>query len=83
MQELTPCLDNVICFIVQYRNEHGYSPSLPEIGIKICRHKGTVGNHIAALRRKGWLKPHDPSKWEMRNCRLTVEAIEWFGWKCG
>jgi repressor LexA len=49
-------------FIVDFWEEHGYSPTFQEVADDFgFRSLGTVADHINALRYKGWLEKGDPA----------------------
>ena len=75
LPELTMRQFEVIRFIVLYRRENPYSPTLREIGLEIGRSRITAWSHVARLRRKGWLEFQWLGK---RNCRPTKRAEAYF-----
>ncbi len=55
MQTPTPRQLEILRFIRDYRNRHGYSPTMQEIGDHLRLTKVTVFEHVGALERKGLL----------------------------
>ena len=55
MQTLTPRQLQVLRFIRDFRAEHGYSPTMQEIGDHLDLTKVTAFEHVASLVRKGVL----------------------------
>lgn len=55
METATPRQLEVLRFIRDFRNHHGYSPSMQEIGDHLQLTKVTVFEHIGALEKKGLL----------------------------
>ena len=51
--EPSPRQARVLESIIQYRREHGYSPTFDEIGDRLGCSKVTVFEHVQVLRRKG------------------------------
>ncbi|MBS3735181.1 MAG: transcriptional repressor LexA [Phycisphaerae bacterium] len=56
MKTLTPRQLQVLRFVRDYRNQHGYSPTMQEIGDELALSKVTAFEHVAALERKGALR---------------------------
>ncbi len=57
--ELTPAQKNVLDSLKSYRQEHGYMPSIREIGqIFGIKSPNGVKSHLDALERKGKIKRH-------------------------
>ena len=46
----------VLDFLQSYINEHGYSPTITEIGVHINRARPTVNNFLASLEGKGYIR---------------------------
>src|SRR5262252_168854 len=56
-EPLTDKQKEVLDFILRWGNEHGYPPSLREIGTHFkIRSTNGVNDHLKALERKGYLK---------------------------
>ncbi|HJV66098.1 MAG TPA: transcriptional repressor LexA [Geomonas sp.] len=72
MEQLTARQQEVLDFVSGYIDEHGYPPSLREIGRKLGV-SGTLGviKHLEALEKKGWLRRQEGS---MRGITLTNQA---------
>ena len=50
----------ILNFIIDYRSENGFSPSLREIGENIgLKSTSTVYNHLASLKKDGYIKSRD------------------------
>ena len=56
MQTVTPRQLEILRLIRDYRNRHGYSPTMQEIGDQLNLTKVTVFEHVGALERKGLLR---------------------------
>jgi repressor LexA len=56
MQNLTPRQMEILRFLRDYRRQHGYSPTLQEVGDQVGLTKVTVFEHVAALAKKGLLR---------------------------
>jgi repressor LexA len=52
MQTVTPRQLEILCFIRDFRERHGYSPTMQEIGDYLGLTKVTVFEHVGALERK-------------------------------
>ena len=53
---LTPKQKEILDFITAYTKEHGYAPSLEEIGTEFeLKAVSTVHQHVEALKKKGFL----------------------------
>ncbi len=62
MAELSPRQQRIMDYIRAYVREHGYPPSVREIGESVgLRSSSTVHGHLARLESKGFLR-RDPSK---------------------
>ena len=62
MADLSPRQQRILDFIRDHVREHGYPPSVREIGAAVdLRSSSTVHGHLARLEAKGYLK-HDPTK---------------------
>jgi len=60
--ELSPRQQRILQFIRQHVREHGYPPSVREIGRAVeLRSSSTVHAHLARLEAKGYIR-HDPAK---------------------
>ncbi len=60
--DLSPRQQRILEFIRQHVREHGYPPSVREIGQAVSlRSSSTVHGHLARLEAKGYIR-HDPSK---------------------
>lgn len=70
---LTPRQMQVLRFVRDYRDRHGYSPTMQELADHFGVSKVTVFEHVVALERKGLLRrlPH-----KARSLVLTARA--WF-----
>ena len=55
METVTPRQLEILQFIRDFRNQHGYSPTMQEIGDYLDLTKVTVFEHVGALERKGLL----------------------------
>ncbi len=53
---ITPRQMQILTYIRDFRREHGYSPTLQEMGDALGLTKVTVFEHVGALERKGLLK---------------------------
>lgn len=56
MKNVTPRQMQVLRFVRDYRREHGYSPTMQEIGDELGLTKVTVFEHVAALEKKAVLR---------------------------
>lgn len=56
MREPTDKQMQVVNFIRSYRDQHGYPPSLTDIGTFLGLSKSTVFAHLAACERKGLIE---------------------------
>lgn len=57
MRSLTPRQKQVLDYIKEYANQHGYSPTYEEIGIAVkLSSTSTIYNHVKALVKKGYIK---------------------------
>ncbi len=62
MTELSPRQKRILDFIADHVREHGYPPSVREIGAAVhLRSSSTVHGHLSRLEGKGYLR-RDPSK---------------------
>jgi len=62
MAELSPRQQRILDFIREHVRDHGYPPSVREIGTAVeLRSSSTVHGHLARLEAKGYLR-HDPTK---------------------
>lgn len=62
MADLSPRQQRIMDFIREHVREHGYPPSVREIGTAVeLRSSSTVHGHLARLEAKGYLR-HDPTK---------------------
>ena len=62
MVELSPRQKRILDFISEHVRQHGYPPSVREIGTAVnLRSSSTVHGHLARLEAKGYLR-RDPSK---------------------
>jgi repressor LexA len=61
----------VLDFIVEYRSEHGVSPTLQEIGDKLKTHRVTVHEHVKELLEKKYLV-----RYSSRASRSLIPADE-------
>ena len=62
MVSLSPRQQRILDFIRTHVQEHGYPPSVREIGTAVdLRSSSTVHGHLARLEAKGYLR-HDPTK---------------------
>lgn len=52
---LTPRQHAIVEFIAEYVREHGYAPSLQEIGDEFTLKAPAVHGHLERLQAKGWL----------------------------
>lgn len=73
---ITPKQKGVFDFIVSFKSENGYSPSLKEIGHELNLAISTVHQHIAALKTKGYLKKEDNQPRGVSLLEKTAEAVE-------
>ena len=55
METVTPRQLEILGLIQNFRNRHGYSPTMQEIGDRLRLTKVTVFEHVGALERKGLL----------------------------
>jgi len=67
--EPTPIQARIVEYIMQYRDVHGYSPTLQEIADHIGRSKVTVLAHVRTLQHKGIVGA--PKRYRARQLRLT------------
>jgi len=67
--EPTPVQARIVEYIMQYRNVHGYSPTLQEIADHLGRSRVTVLAHVRALQRKGIVS--EPKRYHARQLRPT------------
>ena len=57
MRKLTSRQREVIAFIREHQAEHGYAPTIREIGEAMgIRSTNGVNDHLKALERKGWIR---------------------------
>lgn len=73
MQSLTPRQKQVFRVVVEYIAAHGFAPTVREIAdaIGISSTNG-VGDHIAALERKGWL---ERTPYKARGLKVTAGPV--------
>jgi len=73
MEQLTARQEQVLKIVTQYINDHGYPPSLRDIGKKLAV-SGTLGvmKHLEALERKGYLRRQEGSS---RGITLCSQAL--------
>ncbi|MHC4982943.1 MAG: transcriptional repressor LexA [Planctomycetota bacterium] len=71
MQTVTPRQMQILRFIRDFREKHGYSPTMQEIGDKMNLTKVTIFEHVAALERKGALLRG--AKYSARSLRVCHE----------
>jgi len=69
MQTVTPRQLEILRFIRDFRNRHGYSPTMQEIGDYLGLTKVTVFEHVGALEGKGLL--HRGAKHKARSLRVS------------
>ena len=56
MQNLTDRQSEILTFIANYRQDHGYSPSWEEIASGINIHLSTLREHLFAMKKKSVIK---------------------------
>ena len=66
-RRLTPRQLRILTFIRDYRQNHGYSPTMQELADALGVTKVTIFEHVAALERKGLLRklPHKARSLEL------------------
>lgn len=69
--DLTPRQLEILRLVRDYRNHHGYSPTMQEIGDRLGLTKVTVFEHVGVLARKGVLRRG--SKHKARSLRVSPE----------
>ena len=55
METVTPRQMDILRFIRDFRDQHGYSPTMQEIGDYLRLTKVTVFEHVGSLEKKGLL----------------------------
>jgi repressor LexA len=75
-RSITPKQKKVLDFIVSYTTQHGYSPSLEEIGKEYDLAISTVHQHVSALKTKGYLKKEDNQPRGMSIMEQTPDTTE-------
>jgi len=73
MRPVTPRQMSVLRFIRDYRNRHGYSPTMQEIADTLQVSKVTVFEHVGALEAKGLLLRG--ARHKARSLQLSSDAI--------
>ena len=73
METVTPRQLEILRFIRDFRNRHGYSPTMQEIGDHLRLTKVTVFEHVGVLEKKGLLLRG--AKHKARSLR-TSEKVE-------
>lgn len=68
---VTPRQLEILRFIRDFRNQHGYSPTMQEIGDHLKLTKVTVFEHVGALERKGLL--HRGAKHSARSLQVSED----------
>ena len=71
METVTPRQLEILQFIRDFRNQHGYSPTMQEIGDYPKLTKVTVFEHVGALERKGLLTRG--AKHKARSLQVSAE----------
>ena len=72
MKTVTPRQMDILRFLRDYRDRHGYSPTMQEIGDYLGLSKVTVFEHVGALVKKGLLRRHGRHK--ARSLELSTEV---------
>ena len=72
MQNVTPRQMQILRFVRDFRERHGYSPTMQEIGDSAGLTKVTVFEHVKALERKGLLTRG--AKHSARSLRVSRDA---------
>ncbi|MFP4054631.1 MAG: transcriptional repressor LexA [Phycisphaerae bacterium] len=72
MQTVTPRQLEILRYIRDFRNRHGYSPTMQEMGDHLGLTKVTVFEHVKALERKGLLIRE--AKHKARCLRVSPQA---------
>jgi len=71
MQTVTPRQLEILGFIRDFREQHGYSPTMQEIGDQLKLTKVTIFEHVEALQRKGVLLRG--AKYSARSLQVSPE----------
>jgi repressor LexA len=71
MQTVTPRQLEILRYIRRFRDRHGYSPTMQEIGDHLGLTKVTVFEHVGALERKGLLLRG--AKYSARSLQVSPE----------
>ena len=69
--KLTDIQQKILNYIIEYRAQYGYPPTLAEIAVKFqYRNRATVREHLQAIEKKGYIKRNTKSA---RGIELTLE----------
>jgi len=72
MKTVTPRQMDILRFLRDYRDRHGYSPTMQEIGDYLHLSKVTVFEHVGALEKKGLLRRQ--GKHKARSLQMSPEV---------
>jgi len=72
MENVTPRQMDILRFLRDYRDRHGYSPTMQEIGDYLHLSKVTVFEHVGALEKKGLL--HRQGKHKARSLQISPKV---------
>ena len=70
---VTPRQLEILRLIRNFRNRHGYSPTMQELGDRLGLTKVTVFEHVGALERKGLLRRE--AKHKARSLQISPDAV--------
>ncbi len=74
---LTPKQKEILDYVISYKNDHGYAPSLEEIGTKFeLKAVSTVHQHVEALKKKGFLTKEINQPRGIQPLKETPETVE-------
>ena len=55
MKEMTDKQKHCLEFIIEYKKDHGYSPTLKELGDLLGVNQGAALSHVILLAKKGYI----------------------------